>query len=302
MIRSQVSYEDASRFLEDHYGGRIGALEQLHGGEWSSAFGFDHDGEELVVRFGRYGEDYEADRQAFVYNSEELPVPPVLEIGQAFDGVYAVSERRRGTPLEMLSAPAWRVALAPLWQALDRLRSIEAPRWAADWREGLLELLEDKPGARVSGWSDRLAASGRISEVFRTGQRLLEELLPQCPPERYIVHNDLLHGNVLVDSGGRRIVAVFDWGTSLHVDFLYEIAHLAFFAKWYPTMADIDFTAEALAHYDEIGLEVPDFERRLCTYAIHVGAVHLAYGIFAMRPMAETEWIATRTEDFIRLV
>ena len=40
----------------------------------------------------------------------DLPVPPVLEIGSALGGAYAVSERRFGVFLETLDAPRWRPA------------------------------------------------------------------------------------------------------------------------------------------------------------------------------------------------
>lgn len=299
MKQGQVTLAQAKRFLAERYNQLASELEPLHGGEWSSAFGFSCDGQEFVARFGRYREDYEADLAAVAYNSPELPVPTVYEIGEAFDGVYAISERRRGIPLETLPTNAWEKALPLLWTALDRLRSLEATGLGDDWRELLLNLLEDQPGARVSGWSTKLARQGELSELFRNGMPLLERLLPQCPREAHIVHNDLLHGNVLVAPDGSELRAVFDWGTSLQVDFLYEIAALSFFGPWFANMAPLDLEKEASTHYQEIGLEVPDFERRVCTYMVHIGLLHVAYGLFAERPADETYWVAERTHEVL---
>lgn len=296
MEKGEVTADQARTFLKERYEGRITALEPLHGGEWSSAFGFVSDGQELVIRFGQYPEDYEADLAAVAYASPELPVPEVFEIGQALGGVYAISERRHGVPLETLSPTAWTRILPLLWQGLDRLRSVETTGAEEDWREFLLSQLEDSPGTRVSGWSARLAGDLELSELFRTGRQLLEPLLWQCPPDAHVVHNDLLHGNVLVAPDGRELRAVFDWGTALEVDFLYEVAALGFFAGWFPNMSQLDLVDEAANHYRSIGLEVPAYKRRVSTYMLHTGLLHVVFGVFANRPRRETNWIAARCQ------
>jgi aminoglycoside phosphotransferase (APT) family kinase protein len=299
MERAEVTSDQASTFLEERYEGHATALEPLHGGEWSRAFGFVCDGQELVVRFGRYPEDYEADLAAVAYSSPELPVPAVFEIGQAFGGAYAISERRHGVPLETLSAEAWKRVLPSLWQGLDRLRSVQTSGAGEDWRDFLLSQFDDVPGTRVSGWSADLAADSQLSELFRTGRQLLEPLLWQCPSDTHVVHNDLLHGNVLAAPDGSELRAVFDWGTALEADFLYEIATLGFFAAWFPNMSELDLVAEAARHYHSIGLEVPDYERRVATYMLHIGLLHVVFGVFAHRPRTETEWIAARCQMVI---
>ena len=45
---------------------------------------------------------FEADRVAMAYSNPELPVPAVLEIGDAFGESYAISERHYGVFLEDL--------------------------------------------------------------------------------------------------------------------------------------------------------------------------------------------------------
>ena len=58
----------------------------------------------------------------------------------------------------------------------------------ASWREALLDVGEDHPDLRVSGWRPRLADG--------------------CPEERHLIHDDLTNFNVLV--GGERLTRVLD--------------------------------------------------------------------------------------------
>src|SRR5207249_1365252 len=126
----------------------------------------------------------------------ELPVPAVLEIGEALGGFYAVSERHFGVFLETLDEPGWRNVLPALLRALDALREIPPPGrgvdWASEdvcatssWREWLVASLEDRPGERVSGWRARLKEIPGLNDLFVSGERALRLLLPVCPEVRH---------------------------------------------------------------------------------------------------------------------
>jgi hypothetical protein len=75
---------------------KIVDLELLHGGFWSAAYGYRLDDREFALRIGRHRAWFEIDRDARVYNAPDLPVPEVLEIGDAFGGSYAISVRHHG--------------------------------------------------------------------------------------------------------------------------------------------------------------------------------------------------------------
>jgi hygromycin-B 4-O-kinase len=109
----------------------------------------------------------------------------------------------------------------------------------------------------------------------------MRDLVELCPETRHLVHDDLINRNVLVD--GDRITAVLDWGSSVYGDFLYDVAKLVFYRPWYPAWRDIDFAAEARAHYDRIGLPVPHFEERLACYGLRIGLADMAYSAFRGR-------------------
>src|SRR5262245_25504155 len=83
-------------FLADRLGGELEAIQPIQQGEWSKAFFFHQAGRDYVARFGAYVEDFAKDRLAVVYRAPGLPIPSVVEIGEAFGGHYAISERLFG--------------------------------------------------------------------------------------------------------------------------------------------------------------------------------------------------------------
>ncbi|MFN8594409.1 MAG: hypothetical protein U0031_23405 [Thermomicrobiales bacterium] len=91
-----VRPEQATSFLADRFGSDIEDVVRIGQGEWSTAYAYRHAGGEYVVRFGRYRDDFAKDRRAAGYRSRDLPIPVIGEIGEAFDGSYAISERAFG--------------------------------------------------------------------------------------------------------------------------------------------------------------------------------------------------------------
>ena len=88
----------------------------------------------------------------------------------------------------------------------------------------------------------------------------------------------MLHFNLLVKND--QISALIDWGCSKFGDFLYDLAWFTFWKVWHPAMKDINFRKLALQHYNEIGLKVVNFEKRIRCYEIHIGLDAIAYGAF----------------------
>ena len=98
-------------FLTQRYGAGISAVAPIGAGEWSQAFSFDRQGRGYVVRFGAHGDDFERDRFAARFSSPVLPVPQVVDFGEAFGGYYAVSERMPGRYIDGIDEAQMRVLL-----------------------------------------------------------------------------------------------------------------------------------------------------------------------------------------------
>lgn len=241
----------ARDFLAGKYGA-VGELEPLGGGAWSAAYSFSQAGRILVVRFGPGKDWFEADRAAVSFSSPELPVPGVLEVGDAFGGAYAISVRRYGTFLEDVRPDQSEVAgpmLAALLGALFRVPKDQdlpvrwhgrPPRSGLSWRAWLCDRLADDPAHPVHGWRAALSAHSDLDRLFLAGEARVRDLAGDCPERRDLVHGDLLHANVLVTEDASRPNAVFSWKNSVRGDFLYDTAWCTFCTIWYPGIAALD--------------------------------------------------------------
>ena len=284
MKQTQTDFET---FLVTRLGAAPESIEALRPGEWSRAYAIRRNGEEVVVRFSRYRDDFEKDRAAANWANKELPMPSVMEIGEAIGFAYAVTPRVRGEFLETVNDDRTRALLPSVFAALDAARGIDLSSgrgfglWTVDgggfyptWREALLTVGESVPPGRLPGWREGLESSPTGIAPFNEAYELMREMVNVCAEERHLIHNDLMSRNVLVE--GNQITAVLDWG-AMFGDFLYDIASLAFWAPWFPAWSNIDFVREAARHYAAIGLVVPHFEERVRCYAVNIGVGSMAY-------------------------
>lgn len=286
MAKHAVELADVDRFLRDRYEA-VDGVTPLKGGVWSSAFGFRVGEQSLVVRFGHHVEDYEKDRTASDWARPLLPIPAVLDVGEAFDGAFAVSERLEGQPLDAVPADRMPFAIESLIDTLRILEDVALPgggygSWRAPtgnaphhtWHD-FLTSVPDRDSARIHGWRDRLTALTDVQPVFDRAQRLLEQLVHHCPDRRSVVHGDLLAGNVLVTTDDQ-ISAVLDWGNSLAGDPLYDVAWLMFWAPWHPGIDRDRLRRSAESRSDDVDLN----ERLLC-YQLHIALDGMQYQAFA---------------------
>lgn len=301
----------AEAFLVSRFGGGGYEVARLGRGEWSQAFAFRRGGEDYVIRFGAHLQDFAKDRLAAArYACSALPVPSVIELGQASGGHYAISKRVFGEYIDDIDEIGMRALLPSLLAALDAIRLADISGttgyglWDADgtaphptWRAALRDVANDRPTDRIHGWRDRLVSSPVGIGPFEEAYDELQELAERIPQNRYLIHNDLLHYNVLV--GAHRVAAVLDWGCGMYGDFLYDLAWFCFCRPWYPAWQRIDFQREAEHHYASIGLEVPGFDERLRCCQIHIGLGGQAYQAYAGN-FADLKETARRTLEIAK--
>lgn len=274
----------------------------LKGGAWSTVFAFREAGRDYVVRFHDRRDDLEKDRFAQRWVSEPLRTPRIVEIGDLPQGAYGISERVSGTPIDDLDHAGMREVLPPLFAAMDAMREADLAGtrgfglWHgngagdhASWRDTLVR--EDAPGERAAQRA-RLAASRIGAAEFDAALARMHQLLPSCPEERHLVHNDLLYFNVLTDGHG---VVLLDWGASIFGDFLYDVALLTFWWPWYAKRwGDIDIRREVERHYAAIDLRIPAFRERLRCCELDIGISHIAYQA-GREEWDNARWTAART-------
>lgn len=123
MAPARVSEVDAAAFLATYHGEPVRELELLRGGFWSAAYGYSVAGRELVARFGPLRPGFEMERAAMTFNGPYLPVPDVVAVGDAFDGVFAISVRHHGRFLEDIDVGDAITAATPVDRLLAALRA-----------------------------------------------------------------------------------------------------------------------------------------------------------------------------------
>lgn len=285
----RVDQAAAERFLGKRFGSTLESVAPVpYQGVWSSAFAFARDGQRFVIRFTPYRDDIDRDLMAGRFASADLPVPEILETGEAFDGHFAVTRFVEGRHLDTLDEREMRAALPSLLAAIDAMRRVDTSGFHgfggwdatgrgshATWRGWLLAVREERVVRDLPPWQARMAASSTGTAMFDRAFEVLTGLVEQCPEDQSLIHNDLLHFNVLVAAG--RVTAVLDWGSSLLGDFLYDLAKFAFFAPWYPKWSAIDFEREGESFFGAAGARVPSFNVRMRCYQVHIGLEHQSW-------------------------
>ncbi len=288
-MRPPLEIPQVADFLRVRFGGDVQGIALLGQGGWSQAFSFSLGDRNLVARFGAHVEDFEKDRLASRFSTSGLPVPHVVEIGEALGGYFCISERILGEYLESLDVAGMREIVPAVCQMLGALRATDLGDsrgfggWDAQgvaphgtWHEYLLSV--DTETERVSGWHRLLEESPTGSTVFYEALAFLKAHLRFCPNERYLIHNDLLHGNVLVFEN--QISGVIDWGCGLYGDCLYDLAMFTYYAPWFPSMAGIDWASEARTYFVQQGIEISHFDERLRCCEVSIALGNMAYSAF----------------------
>jgi len=308
--RHQIGLEEVTAFLREG-GWRVGStILPIAHGEWSRAFSFAVDsGAEYVVRFSALDEDFRKDQLAARYVTPALPIPRILELGQAFDGFYAISERARGTFIDALDDQQLQCALPSLWAAIDGMRQADVSASAgfglwdasgraphASWKDALLSIGTDTAGSRIAGWRQRLEQSPTGAKPFDTALDRLVKLTADVGSARHLIHADLLNYNVLIE--GQHIAAVLDWGAAMYGDWVFDVAWFVFWQPWYPTWSGIDFEAEAVRYFTGMRVDLSDFRARMRCCEIAIGLDNQAYCAFkGDSRWSQLEAVARRTVE-----
>lgn len=287
--RPNPTLAQVASWLATRYDGTVLDLSPLAGGFWSSAFTYCVGTDEFVLRLSDLPDGFMIDAAAMRFKAPNLPVPIVIDTGRALGLHFAISQRHYGRFIETTSAKEASAVGGALEVLLAAMRAVparpdDAVVWydqeasaGVTWRAWLRAGLVDDPDARVSGWRAKLASNPRFDALFNACESRIEELLPECPERRDLIHGDLLHQNVLVAENAAHVTAVFSWKCSARGDFLFDVAWCTFWGAWHPGIAAADLWHRTLSAADLGEGDLEDAPVRHHCYELQIAASHLGW-------------------------
>jgi len=282
--------ESVQSFLQTVNGSEISMIDTASGGDWSQAFFFEVGGQSKVIRFSQADEDFLKDKFAHRFNAPNLPIPEIEDIGQAFGGYYAISPRIDGDMVDHLPSGKMKLLVPQVLSLFNALRMADLSDtsgyggWSAEgvgtsnsWSEFLTSVNIYDPTSRVD-WRAGLAIRPETNRLFDRVYQEMIGLLEYCPEARHLIHNDLLHFNLITKEN--KTAGVIDWGCSLYGDFLYDLAMFDLWSFYYPSMEGINWKGEAKKYFEDLGVDMTHFEQRLKCYQCHLALDAIKYNAF----------------------
>ena len=295
MIMTQKPQPEVAQitdWLANIYDGAVTEIAPISGGFWSAAYTYRVGEDEFVLRLSDMPDGFAIDAAAMQFTAPDLPIPEVIDVGEALGHHYAISRRHYGRFVEDVSLEDAAAVGGAIERLLAALRAVpstpdNAVVWhepdattELTWRDWLRSGLIDKPNSIVSGWRKKLAENGRIDAIFRACESRIEELLPYCPERRDLVHGDLLHQNVLISEDATRVTAIFSWKCSVRGDFLFDIAWCTFWGPWHPGIAAADLWWRTLNAPELSKTDLINAPLRHHCYELQIAASHFGWNVW----------------------
>jgi hygromycin-B 4-O-kinase len=277
LVLSVIDPAVVCQFLQEHFHKEVASVAFIGAGWFSQAFSFTAGGQGFIFRVNAYEEDFQKDAFAYHhFSSPVLPIPRVVRIGQFDDSrYYMITERCAGRNLNQMDTAAVRQIVPVLFETLDALHSVDVSGYTGwgladtagngrfeSWPAYLLSLYNQK---FAFSWTELAAHTFLERDVYEAVLEGMKQLLPCCPPDKYLIHQDFGFKNVVFD--GRRITGVLDWADYGLGDFVYDVAYPDYWS------ADIPYGALWRKYVASQGRDVPHFEERMRCYQLHM-ALH----------------------------
>jgi hygromycin-B 4-O-kinase len=284
------------RLLQEHFDSPVQDLQIVEGGNVAQAFSFtiasgagvdDKDAavaRDYIVRFNAPMLVGFA-KEAYVYEnfaSPVIPIPRVARIGHLGDLRFAITEKAPGRNLLQIPRDEYVALIPQLIDVLDAIHQVpvgdgqgygifdgSGVAQSPSWRRHLEFVTEEPAEGVFRSWHSLFEMSFLDKGFFERLYSEMLQLIEYCPEERYLVHGDYGHGNVLAQGGS--ITAVLDWMSAKYGDFLYDIAWLGF---WSP----VDGWRERFEqHYRRAEREVPYYSERVLCYQCYIALEALKF-------------------------
>lgn len=300
------SQETISTLIRQELGEEPLSLQTLRSGAWSSAVAASTNSGDYILRFAATPDDFHCDAQAAQFYSDDLPIPAVHCIGKLDTRFWCLSERMPGIHLDELPGDQMMQTLPSVARMLIAMRDVDTSSstgyggWDshgngvfASFAEQLLDVANDVPDSRGGGWRPFLNQNSYARQIFDKGLLRLNELCTFLPEDRHLIHEDTINYNVVVHND--QVSGIFDWGTAMWGDSIYDLAWFRFWNPWYPQWAELDIPGYL---EQEVGIVGKYPAERMHCCLLHIGLMHIRYNAF-LGNLADMNDVANVTKGLL---
>ena len=271
--KTRIDTRVAQRFLHQKFDPAAGGVEKIGGGELAEAFFFEAGGVECVLRIHSQSNGFIKDKYAFEhFRSREIRIPQIVQYGRFDDGhFYAVSERAPGVTQDALSVADRRAAIPSVLRALDAIHAtdISDSRGYGYWR-GSGHARRKSPDTHIRAMSAGGPVQPYVDQAFHRALReKMRPLFEHLPAQRFLVHGDFGHNNLVIDDV--EVSAVLDWAEGAYGDFMQDVAWLDFWDT------HIDYGSVVREHYENTGKEILHYHQRLRLHKLAIASGSLGF-------------------------
>ncbi|MCD4846752.1 MAG: aminoglycoside phosphotransferase family protein [Candidatus Aegiribacteria sp.] len=306
-IKPIVEERSVFHILASHFSGPVTELRGTEGGLIAQTFIFRTDEKDYVIRFNADNMDANFEKERYIaakYNSSDVPIPEVIDIGRLHKLHYCITPRIVGEHLDRLSPEDISLALPSVINTLNAIHDTDIGQpqgyglfdgqgqgFFSDWSSNLTYVKDEERSDGFYGkWHNLFKTSFLDRQLFDRVYGQMEGLLICCPNKKYLVHGGYGFGNLLINKG--QVSAVLDWIDSKYGDPLYDVAWLDYWD------AGRGYRDIFRADYKHRAVDMSGFDERLLCYQCYIA-------LDSMRFFAKSDdhggyrWTTDRIEGLI---
>lgn len=269
-----MNTEQAENYLQQILKGSVSDVTPIEMGNISRVYSFHHDGRDYVIHFRDNRYTFDLNHYIFnTYSKANIPIPAVTQIGSIHHMFYSISAKAPGRAFDLLSAEEAHILIPELIHQLNNIRNVnidQTNHWGSIkpsghasfncWQASIASFFENDELGIKKNWHSLFETSFLERDVFNHAYAIMNDLLQYAPNEKYLVHGDFHHGNIITD--GRTITGIIDWEMVMYGDFMFDVAN---FHLWRPQANLPQYAKEVWLNE---GLTIPYFEERLLCYQL----------------------------------
>lgn len=213
--------------LSEIYEGFSADIIEVGHGEFTKAFGFNFDGDDLIFKIADGVEQFQKELFAGTnFNSLDVPIPKILRIDSFTNGrFYCISKKCPGEVIDRLSD-------IDLKLIIPEFTNMSTHLWTSPIKRNGWGLWNRHGDGQFRSWVAFLESESEnilskpnnldSQKVYKYLHSKMIKYYPQLVDSRYLVHGDYGFNNIF--SYKNKISGVIDWGDSMYGDFVYDIS------------------------------------------------------------------------------